>query len=259
MGSLLGLLAAFFLAVGGLRAETIPPRPDKYFNDYAGVVSPSDAAAMNHELADYERESSNQILVAVFPFLDSPSSVEDYTARVAHAWQVGQAGRNNGAVLFVFIRDHKIYIQVGYGLEPVLTDATCFQIIQQEIKPRFRANNFAGGLQSAINAMMAATRGEYHGTGRTHAEQGSRGSTGVSVPFVFVWIGVLMLFGWISSLRRRNRVFGSRGYSGWNSPGTGVFFGGFGNSDRGGSSGGSSDSFSSGGGDFGGGGAGGSW
>lgn len=242
------LVAALLTGAWLPAAERIPPAPPRYFNDNAGLVPPAVADALNRQLERYEQESSNQILVAIFPRMESDSSVEDYTVRVAQSWKVGQAGRNNGAVLFVFKNDHKLYIQVGYGLEPTLTDAIASQIIEHELKPAFRAGDYAGGLQAAVNSMIAATKGEYRGTGRTVAadRQGSGGNA--------IWVGfviLLILISWIRSLRR-NVVYSSR-RSGLG----GIFWTGGGGG--GWSGGGGGGGFSGGGGSFGGGGAGGSW
>src|SRR3954454_9667488 len=110
----LGMTAAvLFLSLVSLRAaEVTPPKPAGYFNDYAHVVSTDAALRFNEQLAQFERETSNQILVAIFPKMQSDSDIADYTYRVKDAWKVGQKERNNGAVLFVFIQDRKIYIQV---------------------------------------------------------------------------------------------------------------------------------------------------
>lgn len=111
--AILVLLAGFRL----LADEVIPPFPAAYFNDYAQVVSAGTTAQLNQTLENFERQSSEQIIVAIFPKMQSDSSVEDYTVRVARAWQVGQKDKNNGAVLFVFVQDHKVFLQVGYGLK----------------------------------------------------------------------------------------------------------------------------------------------
>ena len=114
----------------GLRAsEVIPPAPRNHFNDYANLVSAGAAQTLNDELAQFERDTSNQVVVAIYPHMQSPSSIEDYTVRVAQAWGVGQTGKKNGAVLFIFSSDRKLYISVGYGLEGVLPDALCKRII----------------------------------------------------------------------------------------------------------------------------------
>src|SRR5256885_13473724 len=114
---LLAALAFALLAINSQAAEVIPPKPDRYFNDYAGVVSKETAQRFNEQLAQFERETSDQVVVAVFPKMQSDSDIADYTQRVAQAWGVGQKERRNGVVLFVFIQDRKMFIQVGYGSE----------------------------------------------------------------------------------------------------------------------------------------------
>src|SRR5262249_6327428 len=145
--------------------EVIPPAPGQYFNDYAHVASTAVAARLNKTLEDFERQTSDQILVAVYPKMESDSSIEDYTVRAAQSWKVGQKGKDNGAVLFVFVQDRRMFIQVGYGLEGALPDALAKRIIETEIKPRFRAGDFDGGLNAGVTAILSAVRGEYKGTG----------------------------------------------------------------------------------------------
>lgn len=241
--TLLGLLAA-----AGLRADSLPPKPAHYFNDYAGIVSSSRANLFDQRLAQFERDTSNQFLVVAFPSFDSDSSVEDFTVRVAESWQVGQKGRNNGVVLFLFMAQHKVYIQVGYGLEGALPDALCHQIIENEIKPRFRSGDYDGGLDAAINAIVAAAKGEYRGTGRTHAENSSIPAPMVIVLFFIFGLAILAAR---SAVKSQSFTYGRR-----RSPGTGWSSWGGSNWSGGGGGGGG---FSSGGGSFGGGGAGGSW
>ena len=242
---LAGLLAAARLPA----AERIPPVPPQYFNDYAGAVSGATADTLNAQLEQYERASSNQLLVAIYPKMESDSSVEDYTVRVAQAWGVGQKGRNNGAVLFVFKDDHKLYLQVGYGLEAVLPDGLASQIIENEIKPRFRAGDYDGGLRSAVAAMIAATKGEYKGMGRTRAEGRSSNGFPPGLGFFLVLFVIITVF----RFRTRSVTYRGRGTSFL----AGLFLGGGGGGFSGGGGGGGG--FSGGGGSFGGGGAGGSW
>ena len=162
------LLLCCFRAVA---AEVIPPAPAQYFNDYASVVSSQTASQLNSTLENFERQSSDQILVAIFPSMQSDSSIEDYTVRVARAWQVGQKKSNNGAVLFIFVQEHQMFIQVGYGLEGVLPDAICKRIIDEEITPRFKAGDYDGGCTAGVQAILAAVQGEYKGNGTTVADQ----------------------------------------------------------------------------------------
>ncbi len=247
-------LVAGLLAVTGLHAaERIPPAPPRYFNDYAGVVGRNTADQLNRRLEQFERDSSSQLLVAIYPRMESDSSVEDYTVRVAQAWKAGQTGRSNGAVLFAFMQEHQLYLQVGYGLEGAIPDATAKRIVEREIVPRFRTGDIDGGMTAAVDAMIAAAKGEYKGTGATQAE-GRRGNVGKSGGALFFILFILFIF--FASRRRRSAlpyIIGGpvirSGNSWWNNSGGGSSWGG----------GGGGGGFSGGGGSFGGGGAGGKW
>jgi uncharacterized protein len=250
----IGVLA-FGLIVSLGKAETLPSKPDRYFNDYAGIVDPSTASRLNEKLAQFERDTSTQILVAIYRTMQSESSVADYTQRIAQTWGVGQKGRNNGAVLFVFVENRQMFIQTGYGLEGALPDAICFDIYQNVIRPRFKAGDYAGGLEAGINAMMQAVRGEYKGTGRTNAE--GKGNNTNALPFWMVLVIFIIIMIVMSRIRRGARR--GYGYNGWGGPYIGGFGGGSGGGWSSGSSGGGFSGFSGGGGGFGGGGAGGGW
>jgi uncharacterized protein len=247
----------FAICVGSLlinsqAAEVIPPKPDRYFNDYAGVVSNEAAQRFNEQLAQFERETSDQVVVAVFPKMQSDSDLADYTQRVAQAWGVGEKERRNGAVLFVFIQDRKMFIQVGYGLEGALPDATAFDITERHIKPLFRNGNYEGGIATGIDLICQAIRGEYKGSGRTVAEQ-HRGTGGLGLlPFI-IFVIVLII---ISRLMRR---LGGYGYSSGRAGPIFLPMGGGGGGWSSGGGGGGFSGFSGGGGSFGGGGAGSSW
>jgi uncharacterized protein len=260
----------FFLGGIARAGEVIPPPPAQYFNDYASVVSASTADQLNAKLTQFERDTSNQFLIVIYPKMQSDSSVEDYTVRIAEAWKVGQKLKNNGVVLFVFIQDHKLFIQVGYGLEGALPDALCKRIIDLEITPAFKQGNFDAGLTSGVNAIIAATKGEYKGNGSTVGDSQNDNSAGI----FFIVIISLIVLAWIIQWFARAHaysVYSSRGYdhgmwywllyamfanSGSNYSDRGGWSGGGG---FGGGSSGGGGGFSGGGGSFGGGGAGGSW
>jgi uncharacterized protein len=231
-------------------AEVIPPTPNAYFNDYAGVVSKEAASRFNEQLAQFERETSDQVVVAVFPKMQSDSDIADYTQRVARAWGVGQKERRNGVVLFVFIQDRKMFIQVGYGLEGALPDATAFDITERQIKPLFRTGNYEAGLAAGIDLICKAIRGEYKGSGKTVTEGKGGGTFTGPLPFI---IFVIVLF----IISRLFRKLGGYGYS--SRRGGPVFIPGGGGWSGGGGGGGGFSGFGGGGGGFGGGGAGSSW
>ena len=264
-------VAALRVAVGGLllvvcllmpsvtRADDVPAKPDLYFNDYANVVDAGTADALNTELENFERQTSNQIVVAVYPKLQTEDSLDDFCYRTFQAWGVGQKSKNNGAVLFVFVQDHKMRIQTGYGLEGALPDITCVRIQDDTMAPYFKRGDYAGGLRAGINAMIAATKGEYKGMGRTAGDQEE--DTGAGNWMVLIVFGLLIVF---SAFRRtRGMMYGPDGigyYAGWmlasGMGGRGGGGGGFGGGGGGGFGGGG---FSGGGGSSGGGGASGSW
>ncbi len=139
-------------------AETIPAAPRDHFNDYAGVVSRSVARQLNERLAGFERSNSGQVVVAIFPRMQSDAPVEAYTLRVAQAWGAGRADRDNGVVLFAFMEEHQLYLQVGTGLEAKIPDPLAKRIIDRELVPRFRSRDFDGGFTAGVDAILAAIR-----------------------------------------------------------------------------------------------------
>jgi uncharacterized protein len=254
--SALLVAVGIFASANLCAAETIPPKPAGYFNDYAGVVSKEAALRFNEQLAQFERETSNQVVVAVFRKMESDSSIEDYGQRVAQAWGVGKknVSQGNGVVMLVFIEDRKISIQVGYGLEGALPDVVAFDIRTRHINPHFRNGDYAGGLAEGIDLIFKAIRGEYKGDGKTNLERTSRKVGGGYIPFVVIFV-IIILMATRSSRRRRGYGYSSLGgpfLGGWSSGSSG---GGWSS----GSSGGGFSGFSGGGGSFGGGGSSGSW
>jgi uncharacterized protein len=254
VAALLVAVGIFASAIVVRAAEAIPPKPAGYFNDYAGVVSKEAALRFNEKLAQFERETSNQVVVAVFRRMESDSSVEDYSQRVAQAWGVGQKGvsQGNGLVMLVFIEDRKISIQVGYGLEGALPDVVAFDIRSRHINPHFRNGDYEGGLAEGIDLICKAIRGEYKGDGKTNTERSSpRGGGHILLLVILVIVILLVMRG-----SRRRRGYG---YSSFGGPFLGGWDGGGGGWSSGSASGGGFSGFSGGGGSFGGGGSSGSW
>ena len=244
-----------------LAANALPPKPQHYVTDRAGVLP--NAAALDAKLADFERQTSDQILVYVDQQLPPDTSIEEMGSQAMRQWGLGQKGKDNGAILFVFIADRKMRIEVGYGLEGSLTDAKSKWITSTVIKPRFQSGDIAGGINNGIDAMLAAVRGEvYRGTGRTVAQARRHGipSWLIAVSIGFLWVVGFPAF-IVLAVRKRWVTTGSLGgsstsfggtfsSSGWSSSSSSF------SSD---SSSSSSDSFSGGGGSGGGGGASDSW
>jgi uncharacterized protein len=237
-------------------AEVIPPKPAGFFNDYAGVVSKEKALQFNEQLAQFERETSNQIVVAVFRKMESDSSIEDYAQRIATAWGIGRKGQSggNGVAVLVFIEDRKISIQVGYGLEGALPDVTAFDIRLRHMNPHFRKGDYEGGLAEGIELICKAIRGEYKGDGKTTADESKKSGNSGSGLLIFIIFLVILLIA--TRLGRRRKGYG---YSSFGGPFIGGWSGDGGGWSSGSSSGGGFSGFSGGGGGFGGGGSSGSW
>ncbi len=243
-------LFIFFLLLPASGA--LPPKPDKYVEDTAGILSPQEEAALNSKLEQFERNASCQVLVATFPEVPAEYQMEDFTQRTAEAWGVGQKKTDNGAVLFLFPGSRKLRIEVGYGLEGAIPDALAKRIIEREIVPSFRAGDFDGGVARGVDAILAATKGEYSGTGRTVADQ-QGGDDGMQIPVTLLILIFIALFVFAAS-RRNGACFGPAGRRSVWLPSSSDSWGGGSGGGFGGGGG-----FSGGGGSFGGGGASGGW
>lgn len=256
----LAALAVLLLALAAtlVAAELrIPPPPDRRLNDYAGALSAGDRQRIEEQLANAERTSSNQVVVAIFRSLDD-ESLEDFSIRLAQAWRVGQKGLDNGVIFLVFIADRKMRIEVGYGLEPTLTDAISSSILRDVVAPRFREGKIADGISAGVAAIEQAIKGTYEAPARRPAaEQPGLSLTQIILLLVVLsGIGVAVLPTLLAQQRGGGWTGGSGGWGGPYIGGGGWGGGGFGGGSRGGSSGGG---FSGGGGSFGGGGSSGSW
>ena len=242
-------LALIFLCLTAWPAQArhneLPvPEIHRRVTDLSGTLAEGDIAHLESALAQFERETSNQIAVLMIPSLNG-ESIEDFSIRVGEKNKFGKKGRDNGVLLLIAKEDRRMRIETGYGLEGVLTDALSDQIIRRVMAPKFRENDYTGGLEAGLDAIMRATKGEFKGDRR------GSGDLGRFTPLLFLLL--FLVFGVFSRLMRggtRHSV-GSRGYST-----TGLWFGGFGGGGFGGGGGGG---FSGGGGSFGGGGASGSW
>ena len=258
--ALAALVLALLPGLVGAQPQA-PPPPSNFFTDAAGVVPADAAARIEQRLRDFEKSSSNQVLVVIADRVpEGYASLEEYTNRTAEAWRVGDKSRDNGAVLFVFVGDRKVRIEVGYGLEGALPDALASRIINDEITPRFREGKYGDGVLAGVEAIILATKGEYRPIAKDRVS--FQTLLIVAVILFFVFTGVVLPI-----LKIAAELSGSRTYTGHGTSrgrrstwGTGGgFSSGGGWSGGGGSSWGGGGGFSGGGGSFGGGGASGSW
>ncbi|RLD91276.1 MAG: TPM domain-containing protein [Bacteroidetes bacterium] len=261
---LLSLLAVILLAAY-TSAQDIParPNPPKLVNDLAGVMSASQVQYLESKLRHFHDTTSNQIVVLTVNSLNGYDKA-DFAYRVGEQWHVGQKKFDNGMVLLVKPkhgnRDHgQAYIAVGYGLEPVIPDAIARRIVDNEMIPYFKNNNYFKGIDKATTILMEMAAGEISAKGYNKATEGSPWTA--VLPFVIFIIIFLLIRG--SNAKRYS--MGHSGTSFWTAMMLGSMLGGSsgfggGSSFGGGSFGGGGGGFSGfGGGSFGGGGAGGSW
>jgi uncharacterized protein len=222
-------------------------------NDYAGLLSSTDRQRLESRLAERERATGAQVVVAIFRSLEG-QSLEDFSIRLAQQWRIGQKSLDNGVILLVFADDRKVRLEVGYGLEPVIPDIVAGALIRDTLAPRFREQRYAAGIEAATDAIYARISGERVGT--PPAGRGRAAPTGVNPASLLLMLLIFGVFGvaLLSAMRNASRRGFTAGRGGWRSNPP-IFYGGGG----GGWSGRSGGGFSGGGGRFGGGGASGSW
>lgn len=249
-------LALFTVAVFRGWAQDIParPNPPKLVNDLVGLLDPAQRQALEDKLDVFDDSTSVQIAVVIISSTNDYDPV-DYAVKLGRSWGVGNKGFNNGVIFLVAKDDHKVFIAPGYGLEGAIPDITCKNIIDNAVLPRFKEGNFYAGIDSGVNAVILASKGEYKAPAGYHQKSGAGGFV------VILIIGFIILIIFLS-----NRGGGGgggymsrRGY--WGGPilwgAAGGLLGGGGSGGGGGGGGGGFGGF--GGGGFGGGGAGGSW
>ncbi|CAN5299024.1 hypothetical protein BH10PSE2_BH10PSE2_19370 [soil metagenome] len=271
MAALITLLLAF---ASHLHAQTaaVPSNGGLQFPaltgrvvDQANLLTPAAEAALDTKLQQLETDTSDQLVVVTLASLQG-HEIEDYGYRLGRAWGIGQAGassqgKNNGVLLIVAPAERKVRIEVGYGLEPILTDALSAQIIQTDILPAFRDEGYTRGIDGGVDAIMTQLRLD-------PAEAEARAATAAAKPesagapiAPIVLVALVFLFIFIGSLRGAGRAGRRRG------SGVGQVLswaalnalGGSSSDSGGGGFGGGGGGFSGGGGSFGGGGASGGW
>jgi uncharacterized protein len=265
--------------------QPIPPLQARV-TDLTGTLSAPERAALDAKLADWEARTTNQLAILVLP-TTQPEPIEAYSIRVAEAWHLGQKGKDNGALLVVAKNDKQVRIEVGYGLEGVLTDVTSHRIITETIAPQFSKGQFAAGLDAGVDRIIsvvsegkplppvqARQRPQTHGfdigtlalillvavpaigailrsiLGNVGGSVAGAGVVGAAAWFFAGSLLIAGIAGIVAFIVIGFSAFGGRGAPGVWIPGGGGGFGG---------GGGGGGGFSGGGGGFGGGGASGGW
>jgi len=254
-------LSILFLLIGlntFAQEPAIPakPSPPRLVNDLAHMMTAGEADQLETKLLDFSNQTSNEITIVTIDSLGD-YDVSDFAIKLGKAWGVGRSGKNNGVVILASLKDHKINISSGKGLEGALTDLQCGRIIRNEMVPAFREKNFYAGFSKAADAVIAVTKGEYKGEGAQPA--------GHHIPITAIIILIIII---VFVIRMIGGGGGGGNYmsgSGLGNFATGMFLGSMLGGGRGndggdfGGGGGGGGFGGFGGGDFGGGGASGSW
>ncbi len=266
--TVIAAILLFMIAPLAVTGQALLPRPDppRLVNDFAGVLSAAELKALEDKLVIFNDTTSNQIAVVIVDDLQGYDR-SDFAFRVARDWGVGQGDFNNGVLILVKTKtersDGQIFIATGYGLEGAIPDIACAEIIDREILPQFRSNDYYGGLDAGTDVLMSLAAGEYS------YDSYAGGASSGTVPGIIFFIILIIFIVAISSGSSNNRHIGRRGTQ--NIPLwllLGMLGGGRSHSGNWGgfTGGGGSGGFSGGGGfggfgggSFGGGGAGGSW
>jgi len=235
----------FLLFCGTALAAGKFPEPKGYVNDFAGVINPADAAALDAQLSAVEKNTTAQIAVVTVSDLGGYADVDEYAVELFKAWGIGQKGQDNGVLILVAPSLRKARIEVGYGLEGAITDGTAGEIIRNVMAPYFKAGDYGKGLVAGANAVAE----KIPPGGVKKPTKRSRGGFSIILTIIFI-ILVLSQFFFPGP-----RIMGGRRYYGG-----GPFIGGFGGGFGGGGGGGFGGGFGGfGGGGSGGGGASGGW
>src|SRR5512140_3767354 len=184
------LLAA--ACAGSAAGPAVPPAPTRFVTDKGGALSADTAARLEQRLETFEKETSNQFLVYTEGVVPEGTTLEEYTVACSQAWKAGQAQRKNGMILFVFPGSRKVRLEVGYGLEGAMPDALAVRILDEQVLPRFRAGDTDGGVTAGVEAAIAATKGEYKGSGTTQAKK--KGRSALPIPFPVVLLLLFLFF-----------------------------------------------------------------
>jgi uncharacterized protein len=256
----------FSFSAGALE---IPPPPTQWVTDRAGILGGTEADLLNKKLQDFEQETGAQFIIYTFPSLEN-ESMEDFTIRAVERWKTGQKKYDNGLVLFVFVKERDVRVEVGYGLEGTITDAVSSRVIREQIAPAFQQQQYYTGLNAAANELMTRIRkGEapvepLQRRGQGQGQQARGEDIGI-IPVLFILFIVFFVLAPMFAGRRRGYGRSSSGCGGCWLPlmflGGGGGRGGitFGGGGFGGGGFGGGGGFSGGGGGFGGGGASGGW
>src|SRR5436190_12049740 len=200
------LVVATFAAAQGWETGTdglapIPPLHARV-TDLTNTLSPADQQALEAKLAAWERDTGNQMVVLIVPST-KPEPIEAYSIRVAEAWKIGRKGQDNGVLFLIAKDDRKMRLEIGYGLEGVLTDATSRRIIAETVAPLFRQNRYAAGIDAGVDRVIAVVGKGEPLPASAPAKAQRRGAGGFDFNFLIFLLVIVPVIGGVLS-----RIFG---------------------------------------------------
>lgn len=165
-------------------------------NDYANILISSEESKINQFLQQEENKTSTQFVLLTIPSLED-ENLEDYSIRVAEKWKIGQKGLDNGVLLLVALKEKKIRIEVGYGLESIMTDIKSGYIIRKHIVPEFKSGNYFQGIALGLSAITGLVSQEYDISSEELAkyQKQERRSKRTQIPFGFIFTLLIIVFG----------------------------------------------------------------
>lgn len=169
-----------------------PPRLGGRVNDYAGLLSPGTAATLEKRLSDFERDQSTQVVLLTIPSLQG-DDIDQFAIRVVDSWKIGQKGKDNGVLLVIAKAERRVRIEVGMGLQGVLPDITASRIIRDTMRPHLKRGDFDAGISAGLDAIMAATKGEFTPPPRGSATSKRHGSHSTLTFFLLAAVAAAIL------------------------------------------------------------------
>ena len=211
--SAIALVAIALLASAALALD-IPPKPTQWVNDYnANLLNASQIQQLNEKLEAFYKQSGVQFLIMIFPSLEGEDDL-GYANKVANVWKVKD---DKAVMFFVFVKEHKTRIQTGYSLEPVITDAFSSDVLHNTVPTYFRANDYAGGLNAAIDQIAKKIDPTFVSTSAAPAatprpaRSSKGGGADMFFPSIFFLFVILVLIPLLLRGRRRGGCGGCVG------------------------------------------------
>ncbi|HVY72859.1 MAG TPA: TPM domain-containing protein [Candidatus Paceibacterota bacterium] len=203
-----GIIAGLLLLLpSGVFAYSSPGSPTGYVNDFAHVLSADVIQTLDAQLGSFEASTSNQIAVVTVPNMGG-DYIENYAVKLYQEWGIGTKDKDNGVLLLLSIEEHKIRIEVGYGLEGALPDSVAQSIINNDLTPNLKAGDFDTGVEQAVGDIMLATQNEYTAS----ASSGSKGISSNAVEAIAFFAFIALQ--WIAAIFARSKSWWAGGIVG---------------------------------------------